>query len=143
MSGAEKLLGKGDMLFHPVGEKKPVRIQGAFISESEVERVVEYVKIDREADYDEDIMEKVESAGQKDSDEGAGGADELLPRAVEFVVDAKQASTSMIQRKFSVGYARAARIVDQMEARGIVSGYDGSKPRQVLISRQQLYEMKF
>jgi DNA segregation ATPase FtsK/SpoIIIE-like protein len=143
MAGAEKLLGKGDMLFHPVGEKKPVRVQGAFISESEVERIVEYVKVGREADYDEDIIEKVESAGQNGPDEDAGASDELLPRAVEFAVDAGQASASMIQRKLSVGYARAARIVDQMEARGIVGGFDGSKPRQVLISRQQLHEMKF
>jgi S-DNA-T family DNA segregation ATPase FtsK/SpoIIIE len=145
-AGAEKLLGKGDMLFHPVGEKKPVRIQGAFISEGEVERIVDYIKAEREAVYDEDIIEGIEKAAVKqDSGKQAagGGSDELLQSAAEFVVDQKQASTSSIQRKFSVGYARAARIIDQMEERGIISGFDGSKPRRALISRQQFQEMKW
>ena len=141
-NGAEKLLGKGDMLFYPVGEKKPIRVQGAFISETEVDRVIEYIKVSRDAEYDEEMADRITS-GASSADDSPGDNDELLPSVIEHVVEAGQASTSMIQRKFKVGYARAARIIDQMEARGIVSGFDGSKPRQVLISKQRLYEMKF
>jgi S-DNA-T family DNA segregation ATPase FtsK/SpoIIIE len=140
IGGAEKLLGRGDMLFYPVGEKKPIRLQGAFISEEEVERVVEHVKVTQDAEYDEEMIERITSAGPSEDDPGDN--DELLPLVIEHVVEAGQASTSMIQRKFKVGYSRAARMVDQMEARGVVSGFDGSKPRQILISKQQLYEMK-
>lgn len=143
-AGAEKLLGKGDMLFYPVGAVKPVRLQGAFVSDKEVERVVENVKACSDANYDEDIMEKIEKA-----DTGAKGAqsqdeecDELLPEVIENIIEAGTASTSFIQRRFKVGYARAGRIVDQVEQRGIISGYDGSKPRQVLISKEQWQEMK-
>jgi len=141
MAGAEKLLGKGDMLFYPVGEPKPIRIQGAFVSDGEIERVVEYVKSQEKAEYNEDIIEKINSEKEVE-EKDPGDNDELLPQAIEMVVEAGQASVSLIQRKFKVGYARAARIIDQMEERGIVGGYEGSKPRQVLITRQQLQEMK-
>jgi S-DNA-T family DNA segregation ATPase FtsK/SpoIIIE len=141
MAGAEKLLGKGDMLFYPVGSPKPVRVKGAFVSDKEVERVVEYIKSQCNAEYDEDIIEEINT--EREVMDGAPeDADELLPQAIELVVDAGQASVSMIQRKFKVGYARAARIVDQMEERGIVGGFEGSKPRQVLITKLQLQELE-
>lgn len=141
MAGAEKLLGRGDMLLHPIGRNKPLRVQGANITDAEVEKVVEFVKTQGDAIYDDDIIEEINSDNSQlnnDDDDH----DELLPNAIEMVVEAGQASVSLIQRKFRVGYARAARIVDQMEARGIVGGFEGSKPRQVLISKQQLQEMQ-
>ena len=141
-NGAEKLQGKGDMLFYPVGEKKPLRVQGAFISEAEVDRVIEYIKVALDVEYDEEMIDKITGASSNMSESNPGDNDELLPSVIEHVVEAGLASTSMIQRKFKVGYARAARIIDQMEARGIVSGFDGSKPRQILITRQQMHEMK-
>ncbi len=141
MAGAEKLLGRGDMLLHPVGKAKPVRVQGANITDSEVEKVVDFVKSQGSAAYDEDIIEGINSEDSSVSND-SGDNDELLPRAIDLVVEAGQASVSLIQRKFKVGYARAARIVDQMEARGIVGGFEGSKPRQILISRQQWQEMQ-
>lgn len=141
MAGAEKLLGKGDMLFYPVGEPKPIRLKCAFVSDKEVERVVEHIKSHGDAEYNSDIIEEINSESQP-SENNSGDNDELLPQAIELVVDAGQASVSLIQRKFKVGYARAARIVDQMEARGVVGGYEGSKPRQVLISKQQWHEMQ-
>jgi len=140
MAGAEKLLGKGDMLFYPVGAAKPVRLQGAFVSDKEVESIVEYVKSHSGANYHEDIIEQIERETEPEQ-EDEGDADELLPQAIELVVESGQASVSMLQRKLKVGYARAARLVDQMEARGIVGGFEGSKPRQVLITRQQYNEM--
>jgi DNA segregation ATPase FtsK/SpoIIIE, S-DNA-T family len=141
MGGAEKLLGKGDMLFYPVGEAKPIRIKGAFVSEKEVEKVVAYVKALGDAEYDENIIEELNSENEPE-DNNPGDNDELLPKAIEMVVEAGQASVSLIQRKFKVGYARAARIVDQMQERGIVGGFEGSKPRQVLISKIQWQEMQ-
>lgn len=141
MAGAEKLLGRGDMLLHPTGRNKPLRVQGANITDSEVEKVVEFVKTQGDAIYDDDIIEEINNDNSKLNDED-DDHDELLPNAIEMVVEAGQASVSLIQRKFRVGYARAARIVDQMEARGIVGGFEGSKPRQVLISKQQLQEMQ-
>jgi len=140
MMGAEKLLGKGDMLYLPFGASKPIRLQGAFISDSEVERLVEFVKGDEEAEYDEEIMERLEHADEPEADD-PGDSDELLSAAIEIVVDSGQASVSMIQRRLKVGYSRAGRIVDQMEARGIIGPHEGSKPRQVLITKQQYYEM--
>ncbi len=140
MAGAEKLLGKGDMLFYPVGEPKPIRVKGTFVSDKEVESVVEYIKAQGAAEYNENIIEELNSE-KETHEEDPGDNDELLPQAVELVVEAGQASVSLIQRKFKVGYARAARIVDQMEARGIVGGFEGSKPRQVLISKQQWQEL--
>lgn len=141
MAGAEKLLGRGDMLLHPVGKAKPVRVQGANITDAEVERVVEYVKAQGNAIYDDNIIEEINSEDTAASSD-SGDNDELLPKAIEMVIDAGQASVSLIQRKFRVGYARAARIIDQMEARGIISGFEGSKPRQILITKQQWHEMQ-
>lgn len=141
MAGAEKLLGRGDMLFHPSGKPKPVRLQGANITDAEVEKVVEYVKAQCNAVYDDDIIEEINSGDSLPENPDADN-DELLSRAIELVVENGQASVSLIQRKFKVGYARAARIVDQMEARGIVGGYEGSKPRQILISKQQWQELQ-
>ena len=142
MMGAEKLLGRGDMLFLPVGASKPTRIQGAFVSDKEVEHIVEFIKGDYEPDYDEDILERIENGEKADADEDEGGdCDELLNQAIEMVVDCGQASVSLVQRKLKVGYARAGRIIDQMETRGIVGPHEGSKPRQVLITKAQFYEM--
>ncbi|OPJ57145.1 FtsK/SpoIIIE family DNA translocase [Alkalithermobacter paradoxus] len=135
MGGAEKLLGKGDMLFYPIGASKPIRLQGAFISEKEVETVVEYIKgqIDEEIHYKEDIIENINKNITVDN----SSDDELLEQAIEFVVSLQQASTSMLQRKFRVGYNRAARLIDEMEQRGIVGPNEGSKPRKVLLSKEQ------
>lgn len=137
MAGAEKLLGKGDMLFYPLGANKPVRIQGAFLADSEVEGVVEFVKKQVDGvDYQEEILTDIpESTTSME-------ADELLKDAVELVVETGQASISMLQRKFRVGYNRAARLVDQMEERGIVGPSLGSKPREVLLTRLELEQLK-
>lgn len=134
MGGAEKLLGKGDMLFHPSFYSKPLRVQGAFISDSEVESVVNFLKQNNSSDYDEDIVEIVQNSKDIDLDDG----DELLPDAIELVVEDGQASISMLQRRLRIGYARAARIIDELELRGIVGGYEGSKPRKVLITKEDL-----
>ncbi|AKN29482.1 cell division protein FtsK [Clostridium carboxidivorans P7] len=134
-TGAEKLLGKGDMLFYPVGEPKPIRIQGAFISENEVENVVNFIKEQQgEPEYKDEIINQIDSSTSESNSE----CDELLGEATRIVVDAGQASTSLLQRRLRIGYNRAARIIDQMEERGIISGRDGSKPRQVLINREDL-----
>ena len=145
MNGAEKLLGKGDMLFAPVGASKPTRIQGAFVSDKEVEKIVDFLKANGEATYNEDIMETIERNGKSDKEideESDDDADERLMEAIDEVVNAGQASTSFIQRRLKVGYARAGRIIDQMAERGIVSGYEGSKPRQVLITKERWEELK-
>ena len=145
MYGAEKLLGKGDMLFSPVGTQKPMRIQGAFISDGEVEKIVDFLKANADVKYNEDIIEKIEKANSTDKelDENSDDdVDEFLMDAIDTVVETRQASTSFIQRRFKVGYARAGRIMDQMEERGIISPPEGSKPRQVLITKEQLEEMK-
>ncbi|MBV7274917.1 DNA translocase FtsK [Clostridium sp. PL3] len=132
-AGAEKLLGKGDMLFYPVGEGKPIRIQGAFISESEVENVVSFIKDNQgEPQYEDDIIDHIDTSSNSESLE----ADELLDEAIRIVVEIGQASTSLLQRRLRIGYNRAARIIDQMEERGIISSKDGSKPRQVLVNRE-------
>lgn len=140
MQGAEKLVGKGDMLFNPMGMGKPVRIQGAFISDNEVHKVIDYVKSQvEEVDYNQDVLTRIErtetSGGEEDSDE-------LLPDAVDLVIKSGQASVSMLQRRFRIGYNRAARIMDMMEARGIVSPQDGSRPRQVLVSPEEFEQME-
>ncbi len=144
--GAEKLLGKGDMLFYPVGASKPVRVQGAFVSDGEVEKIVDFIKSNGVATYNEDILEEIEksnkSEGQIEKEAEEDDTDPLLMEAIDTVVEVGQASTSFIQRRFKVGYARAGRIIDQMEARGIISGYEGSKPRQVLITMERLNELK-
>lgn len=146
MGGAEKLLGKGDMLFCPIGSNKPARVQGCFVSDAERESVVEFLKKGAQAEYDESVMEEIQknTPEEKKSVDGESPdeIDELLPRAIEIVIDAGQASTAYLQRKLKLGYARAARIIDQMEERGIVGEYAGSKPRQVLITRQQWLEMQ-
>ena len=145
--GAEKLLGKGDMLFFPTGYPKPVRVQGAFVSDEEVEKIVDFVKQNGTANYSEDILETIENSNktekelmqeQAEDDE----TDPFLMDAIDAVVEQGTASTSFIQRKFKVGYARAGRIIDQMEERGIISGYQGSKPREVLMSKERLEELK-
>ncbi len=146
--GAEKLLGKGDMLFFPTGAPKPVRIQGAFISDKEVEKIVDFVKSNGgETVYRDDITEYIEKANttDKEIDEGASNDDDetdpLLNDAIATVIETGQASTSFIQRRFKVGYARAGRIIDQMEERGIISGYQGSKPREVLMTKERWAEL--
>lgn len=146
MVGAEKLLGKGDMLFYPTGASKPTRVQGAFVSDKEVEKLVEFLKKDGVASYNEDILESIEKANSTDKEideqDNDDDSDPFLPEAIETVIETGQASTSFIQRRFKVGYARAGRIMDQMEARGIISGYEGSKPRQVLMSKERWAELK-
>lgn len=148
MAGAEKLLGKGDMLFYPTGVPKPIRVQGAFVSDKEVENIVDFLKSNGgEVTYSEDILQSIENANKSDKElkEQADEDDETDPflmEAIETVVETGTASTSFIQRRFKVGYARAGRIMDQMEERGIISGYEGSKPRQVLMTMERLAELK-
>ena len=143
MVGAEKLLGKGDMLFAPIGASKPQRIQGAFISDKEIEKIVDFLKANGEVTYNEDILEKIENSGKSDKElDKDDDEDERLMEAIEEVVQSGQASTSFIQKRLKVGYSRAGRIIDQMEKRGIVSGYAGSKPRQVLMSKERWEELK-
>ena len=145
--GAEKLLGKGDMLFFPAGAPKPSRVQGAFVSDEEVEKIVDFVKQNGTATYSEDILETIENSNKTDKElmqeqEDDDDTDPFLMDAIDAVVEQGQASTSFIQRRFKVGYARAGRIIDQMEERGIISGYQGSKPREVLITKERLQELK-
>ena len=150
VGGAEKLMGKGDMLFFPTGAIKPERIQGCFVSDSEVEKVVQYLKSDHKNEYDEDIINEIERQAAKEKAAKSGlpedkvddDGDPMLDDAIECVVEAGQASTSLLQRRLRLGYARAARIIDMMEERGVVGPYEGSKPRQVLITKEQLLERK-
>ncbi|MBU5437647.1 DNA translocase FtsK [Tissierella sp. MSJ-40] len=137
MAGGEKLLGKGDMLFYPSFYSKPSRLQGAFISDEEVERVVTYLKDQNITEYDEDIIEVIQNPKEIALDD----SDELLPEAINLVVEEGQASISLLQRKLRIGYARAARIVDEMEERGVIGGYEGSKPRKVLVSKDEFDSM--
>lgn len=154
-SGAEKLLGRGDMLFFPMGASEPTRIQGAFISDGEVEKVASFVKAQGtfyEGDFQQAVETKALASGKKKGGSVAGNSgedaepesneDKLLYDAIEMVVDGGNASASYLQRKFRIGYSRAARIIDQMEEMGVISGSDGSKARQVLITKAQYYEMK-
>ena len=148
-AGAEKLLGRGDMLFKPMGATKPFRVQGCFVSDEEVERVVEFVKSGGKADYDDNVMLEIERQAAIEnqqftgvSEEAANADDPMLEEAIKVVVELGQASTSLLQRKLKLGYARAARIVDELEERGIVGPYEGSKPRQVLITKDQLMEQQ-
>lgn len=145
MAGAEKLLGKGDMLFYPAGAPKPTRIQGAFISDKEVEKIVDFIKGNGEATYNDEIIKQIENANSTDQEldnADDDDSDPLLMEAIDVVVETGQASTSFIQRRFKVGYARAGRIIDQMEERGIISGFQGSKPREVLMSKERWEELK-
>ena len=145
--GAEKLLGMGDMLFLPLGASKPVRVQGTYVRDEEISAVIEFIKRDFVAEYNQEMIENMEKLATKDkgsaqsSDDGAEAKDEMLPKAIEVVVDAGQASTSLLQRRLKLGYARAARIMDEMETMGIIGPYEGSKPRQVLITKNQWLEM--
>ena len=148
MGGAEKLLGRGDMLFSPVGSQKPIRIQGCFVSDSEIESVVTFVKKVQESGYDESVMEEIEknAVADRDKSSGSSGGDEelrdpMLNEAIKCVVEAGQASTSLLQRRLRLGYARAGRIIDEMEQLGVIGPHEGSKPRQVLLTRQQYLEM--
>ena len=146
--GAEKLLGQGDMLFSPVGAQKPLRIQGCFVSDSEIESVVDFVKNSRSVIYDDSIAQEIERSaveGSKSSDSGSnddeGSGDPMMNEAIKCVVEAGQASTSLLQRRLRLGYARAGRLIDEMEQMGIVGPHEGSKPRQVLITYAQWLEM--
>ncbi|AZK47734.1 FtsK/SpoIIIE family DNA translocase [Paenibacillus lentus] len=133
MAGAEKLLGRGDMLFMPMGASKPIRVQGAFMSDQEVEAIVGYVRGQAQAEYDESLVPEVDEEVQETEEV----VDELFDQAVQIILEAKQASVSLLQRRMRIGYTRAARLIDSMEARGIVGPYEGSKPREVLISMEQ------
>lgn len=133
MAGAEKLLGRGDMLYMPMGASKPIRVQGAFMSDQEVETIVSYVRSQGQAEYDESLVPEIND----ESTEPEEVLDELYDQAVQIVLEAKQASVSLLQRRMRIGYTRAARLIDSMEARGIVGPYEGSKPREVLITMEQ------
>ena len=145
MAGAEKLLGKGDMLFYPAGASKPARIQGAFVSDGEVEKIVGFIKANGTAKYNDEILKSIENNNKSDKELAEEGDDDdtdpLLMEAMDTVVETGQASTSFIQRRFKVGYARAGRIIDQLEERGVISGYQGSKPREVLMSKERWQEL--
>jgi len=147
MGGAEKLLGRGDMLFYPVGASKPQRVQGCFVTDSEVEAVVSYIKDSSKAIYSKTVADEIDryiipEKSSKGASSDGDGDDEMLPQAIECVVEAGQASTSQLQRRLKLGYARAARVIDQLEQKGIVGPFEGSKPRQVLISKDRWMEMK-
>lgn len=148
-TGAEKLIGKGDMLYAPLGEGKPLRVQGCFISNEEIESVIEKIKETSTAEYSEEILEHIErQAEQTDSKSGGSSGDpgededEMIEEAIDVIMESRQASTSMLQRRLKLGYSRAARIIDQIEERGIIGPFEGSKPRQILISREEWQEMK-
>lgn len=150
-SGAEKLLGRGDMLFSPIGSSKPTRVQGCFVTDGEVERIIEFIKQSgQKMTYDEQILQEIDrhavsdnkKKGGKDEGGGFSDEDEMLPSAIEIVVETGQASTSMLQRRLKLGYARAARLMDAMEEKGIIGPFEGSKPRQVLITKERWIEMK-
>jgi S-DNA-T family DNA segregation ATPase FtsK/SpoIIIE len=147
--GAEKLVGKGDMLFAPIGTGKPQRVQGCFVTDPEVEAVASYVKQHYVADYDQQVLEEIEKKAVQTGNKKAATAtdpeptdeeldgDEMLPAAVDVILETGQASVSMLQRRLKLGYARAARIVDEMEEKGIVGPFQGSKPRAILITKEQ------
>ncbi|MDR5586875.1 MULTISPECIES: DNA translocase FtsK [Clostridium] len=142
-SGAEKLLGKGDMLYYPVGESKPLRVQGCFISEEEVEQVISFVKSSQgTSNYEEEIIEHINNEAQSSISENGDDVDELLNDAINAVIEYEQASTSFLQRKLRIGFNRASRIMDQLEERGIISEKDGSRPRKILITKEELYDDK-
>ena len=158
-AGAEKLLGKGDMLYSPRGSMKPLRVQGNFVSDSEIEALVDFIKGQYEAEYDEEVIEHIEkehervaadleagsgsSSSHSGSDGSGGRTDDMFLEAVELVLENGQASVAMFQRKFKMGYQRAAELIDQMEEKKIIGPYEGTKPRQVLITRQEFNEMKY
>lgn len=144
MGGADKLLGKGDMLYSPIGITKPVRIQGCFVDDTEVENIIDFIKKSEVVEYDKDVIDEIErnalpenTAGGEDAD---GDLDPMMEEAIKCVVEAGQASTSMLQRRFRLGYARAGRLIDEMEQLGIVGPHEGAKPRKVLMTYQQWLE---
>ncbi len=151
--GAEKLVGRGDMLYFPLGTGKPQRVQGCLISDQEVAAVVDFVKGNGAANYSDEVMHEIEQHAAEKEKGAKGGApadaneasdyDELLPAAIEVVVETGQASVSMLQRRLKLGYSRAARLVDQMEEKGVVGPFEGSKPRQLLITKEQWQEMQY
>ena len=150
--GAEKLVGRGDMLYAPLGSGKPIRVQGCFITPEEIDRVVRFVKSTGEAQYSDEVMRKIEESVQEKDKKGGGASaeapapsdetDELLPAAVDVILETGQASVSMLQRRLKLGYSRAARLVDQMEERGYVGPFEGSKPRQLLITKAKWQEIQ-
>jgi S-DNA-T family DNA segregation ATPase FtsK/SpoIIIE len=131
-SGAERLLGNGDMLFSPIGSREPKRIQGAFVSDAEIRKVLDFIKEQKSSEYEEEFVETVER-GTLTSEIEIDEDDALLPEAIEMVKEAKKASTSLLQRRFRIGYNRAARLIDIMEEQGIIGPPDGARPREVLI----------
>lgn len=152
--GAEKLLGNGDMLYYPVGIPKPIRVQGCYLSEKEVEKVVSFIKNQKETEYDDEVNNAIEQIAQASangkkgatvpsdlSGDAPSGDDEILKKAIEVVVEAQSASTTLLQKRLKLGYARASRIIDELEEKGVIGQYEGSKPRKVLITKQQWYEM--
>lgn len=152
--GAEKLLGNGDMLYYPVGIPKPIRVQGCYVSESEVQKVVNFIKEQKETVYDDEVNNAIEqiaqasangkkgsSASLDSTSDAPSGDDEILKKAIEVVVEAQSASTTLLQKRLKLGYARASRIIDELEEKGVIGQYEGSKPRKVLITKQQWYEM--
>ena len=151
--GAEKLIGQGDMLYSPIGMGKPLRVQGAFVTDEEREEIINFVKREAEAEYSDEILAEIEKSAVKEDkksgknepadDEPKNDYDELLPQAVEVIFETKQASVSMLQRRLKLGYSRAARLVDQLEEVGVVGPYEGSKPRQILLTKQQWQEMQY
>jgi S-DNA-T family DNA segregation ATPase FtsK/SpoIIIE len=153
--GAEKLVGRGDMLFSPIGTGKPVRVQGCYVSDEEVEAVATYVKDNYMTEYDEGIMEEIDRKAAHTGNASKGATaesaeanneemdgDEMLPAAVDVILETGQASVSMLQRRLKLGYARAARIVDEMEEKGIVGPFQGSKPRTIMVTKEQWEAMK-
>jgi len=147
---ADKLVGNGDMLYAPIGTSKPMRVQGTWVSDKEREIVVDFIKRSGETQYSEEVMDEIEKAaiekptGEKHKDESEGNDyDELLPQAVDVIFETGQASVSMLQRRLKLGYSRAARIVDQMEQMGIVGPFEGSKPRSVLVTKEQWRQMQY
>ena len=154
-AGAEKLVGKGDMLYAPLGQGKPKRVQGCFITDGEVQDIVTFIKSSSEAEYSDTVMAEIDKKATESGKSGSGSSgssaaaetdssdgDEMLPAAVDVIMETGQASVSMLQRRLKLGYARAARIMDEMEERGIVGPFEGSKPRQLLLSREQWQAMK-
>ena len=149
--GAESLVGNGDMLFAPIG-RKPTRVQGAFVTDEEREEIIEFVKGEAEAEYSDEILAEIEKASADKGDKGGSAQeeeppqsdyDELLPQAVDVIFETKQASVSMLQRRLKLGYSRAARLIDQLEEVGVVGPYEGSKPRRIMLTKQQWQEMQY
>ena len=151
--GAEKLLGNGDMLYYPVGIPKPIRVQGCYLSENEVAEVVKFIKEQKDTEYDSDVNDAIEQLAQASANGKKNGSsadmsgdlpsgdDEILKKAIEVVVEAQSASTTLLQKRLKLGYARASRIIDELEEKGVIGQYEGSKPRKVLLTKQQWFEM--